>query len=50
MTDEEKEIIRKEIYIAYLSLKKYPSHTRWAIATKIGLNRAQEIINNNRKE
>jgi hypothetical protein len=51
MTDEEKELIKKEIFKAYTGLKMVlnPS-TRYMIAIKMGLNNAQRILNENRKE
>lgn len=46
MTDEEKELIKKEIFKAYIVLKMFPSSsTRYTMAIKIGLNNAQRILN-----
>ena len=46
MTDEEKELIKKEIFKAYIILKMFPnSSTRYTLAIKIGLNNAQRILN-----
>lgn len=51
MTDKEKELIKKEIFKAYVMLKMFPSSsTRYTMAIKIGLNNAQRKINENRKE
>lgn len=46
MTDEEKELIKKEIFKAYTGLKMVlnPS-TRYIMAIKMGLNNAQRILN-----
>lgn len=46
MTDEEKELIKKEIFKAYVELKMVlnPS-TRYIMAIKMGLNNAQRILN-----
>ena len=46
MTDEEKELIKKEIFKAYAQLKMVlkPS-TRYIMAIKMGLNNAQSILN-----
>jgi hypothetical protein len=51
MTDEEKMIIKKEIFIAYSKLKMVlnPS-TRYMIAIKMGLNNAQRILNEKRSD
>lgn len=46
MTDEEKELIKKEIFKAYVILKMLPSiSTRYNVAIKMGLNNAQKILN-----
>lgn len=46
MTDEEKELIKREILKAYVILKmvRNPS-TRYTIAIKMGLDNAQRILN-----
>ena len=51
MTDEEKELIKKEIFKAYTGLKmvRNPS-TRHMIAIKMGLNNAQRILNEKRSD
>ena len=46
MTDEEKLIIKKELYRAYLELKMLPLSKRYVGAIMLGLNRAQEKLNN----
>ena len=45
MTDEEKTIIKKELYRAYLELVQLPPKKRYVGAIMLGLNRAQEILN-----
>ena len=45
MTDEEKLVIKKELYLAYLELKKLPPRKRYVGAIMLGLNRAQEKLN-----
>ena len=45
MTDEEKLIIKKELYKAYLELKMLPFKKRYVGAIMLGLNRAQEKLN-----
>lgn len=49
MTDEEKNLIKKEILIAYWQLPKIDNTKRYAMAINIGLNRAQEKLNLERK-
>ena len=44
MTDEEKLIIKKELYKAYLELKMLPLSKRYVGAVILGLNRAQEKL------
>ena len=46
MTDEEKELIKREILKSYVILKmvRNPS-TRYTIAIKMGLDNAQRILN-----
>ena len=51
MTDQEKMLIKKELYNAYYELPTYLNpNTRFVIAVKFGLERAQRKINENRKE
>jgi hypothetical protein len=50
MTDEEKLIIKKELYKAYLVLESIPLSKRYVGAIILGLNNAQRQINENRKE
>jgi ABC-type amino acid transport substrate-binding protein len=51
MTDEEKALIKKELYNAYCELPIYSDpNTKFVLAVKFGLERAQRKINNNRKE
>ena len=50
MTDEEKNLIKKELLTAYWQLSKIDNTKRYAMAINIGLNRAQRQINENRKE
>jgi hypothetical protein len=45
MTDEEKLIVKKELYKAYLELKMLPLSKRYVGAIILGLNRAQEKLN-----
>lgn len=45
MTDDEKLVIKKELYKAYLELKMLPPKKRYVGAIMLGLNRAQEKIN-----
>lgn len=46
MTDEEKTIIKKEIFKAYAELKMVLNpYTRYIMAIKMGLNNAQRILN-----
>ena len=45
MTEEEKLVIKKELYKAYLELKMLPPKKRYVGAIMIGLNRAQEKLN-----
>ncbi len=50
MTDEEKQLIKLEIYRAYDRLPKHCNEsTKFVIALKEGLERAQRILNENRK-
>ena len=49
MTDEEKLVIKKELYLAYLELKNLSPRKRYVGAIMIGLNRAQEKLNLERK-
>jgi hypothetical protein len=49
-TDDEKDIIKREIYKAYIQSRPLNNiNTKVMLAIKTGLDRAQEIINN-RKE
>ena len=52
MTDNEKLIIKKELYKAYMSdeLQSLPINKRYVGAIILGLNNAQRKINENRKE
>ena len=53
MTDDEKLIIKKELYRAYLELKMLPPKKRYVGAIMLGLNNAQRKIAEiaeNRKE
>lgn len=51
MTDEEKELIKKEIFKAYTGLKMVLNpYTRYTIAIKMGLNNAQRILNEKRSD
>ena len=45
MTNEEKNLIKKEILIAYWQLPKIDNTKRYAMAVNIGLNRAQVKLN-----
>lgn len=46
MTDEEKTIIKKEIFKVYAELKMVLNpYTRYVMAIKMGLNNAQRILN-----
>ena len=45
MTDDEKLIIKKELYKAYLELKMLPPRKRYVGAIILGLNNAQRILN-----
>lgn len=46
MTDEEKTIIKKEIFKAYAELKMVLNpYARYVMAIKMGLNNAQRILN-----
>ena len=51
MTDNEKLIIKKELYKAYMSdeLQGLPIEKRYVGAIILGLNRAQEKLNSERK-
>lgn len=49
MTDEEKLIIKKELFKAYLELKMLPLPKRYVGAIMLGLNRAQEKLNSEGK-
>ena len=49
MTEEEKLVIKKELYKAYLELKMLPPRKRYVGAIMLGLNRAQEKLNSERK-
>ena len=49
MTDDEKLIIKKELYKAYLELQMLPPKKRYVGAIMLGLNRAQEKLNSERK-
>ena len=49
MTEEEKLVIKKELYLAYLELKKLPPRKRYVGAIMLGLNRAQEKLNSEGK-
>ena len=49
MTEEEKLVIKKELYKAYLELKTLPPRKRYVGAIMLGLNRAQEKLNSERK-
>ena len=44
MTEEEKLVIKKELYKAYLELKMLPPRKRYVGAIMLGLNRAQEKL------
>ena len=46
MTDNEKLIIKKELYRVYLELKMLPPRKRYVGAIILGLNRAQEKLKN----
>lgn len=50
MTDEEKNLIKKEILTAYWQLSKIDDTKRYAMAINIGLNRAQRILNEKRSD
>ncbi len=50
MTDEEKNLIKKEILTAYWQLSKIDNIKRYAMAINIGLNRAQRILNEKRSD
>lgn len=51
MTDQEKMLIKKELYNAYCELPTHSDpNTKFVIAVKFGLERAQRQINENRKE
>lgn len=51
MTDAEKGLIKSEIYKAFKELpSRTDANTKFVLAVKFGLERAQRKINNNRKE
>lgn len=47
MTEEGKEIIKTELYKAYMELPSFSGYTKFVMIVKIGLERAQRKIKNN---
>ena len=45
MTDEEKTVIKTELYKAYMELSMLPIAKRYVGAVILGLNNAQKILN-----